>query len=340
MATVIDTKLAEWEEAGLLTHEQVDAILTAEQAAAGSDDRSSRIPVTVEILGYLGAALALGAAFALSAEYWSDLASWAQVMLLVAVAAVLGIAGIAVRPARDPAVGRMLSVMWAASVVAAGAAVGIGIDAGTDWTGEAAGFIIGLAALALAVPMALAHRRPLQHVVMFAAAALTAVTATTLVVEFDAMWFGFGALAFGSAWLAASLADRLPAPATGEALGAATAIIGAQTLSADTVGPWGELVGLAVAAVLVALGLRRRPKVLLALGVVAVFLFVPQTVFAVFGETAAALVVLFVAGVVLIGFAARRGRGLALPAQKDGAGAEQSGGGEEHQHEEQAGSIR
>ena len=124
-------------------------------------------------------------------------------MLLGAAAAVLGMAGLAVRPVHDcagePAMGRLLSVLWTGSVVAAAAAVWIGAKTGTGWSEEAIGLATGLAALATAVPMMFAHPRPLQHVVTFGAACLTAVTATALAADIDGFWFGVGALTFGLA---------------------------------------------------------------------------------------------------------------------------------------------
>ena len=63
----------------------------------------------------------------------------------------------------------------------------------------------------------------------------------------------------------------------------------------------GLILGLVTAALLAGVGLIGDLRSALMLGAAGIFLFVPQTVFHFFGDAAAALVVLFVVGVALVG---------------------------------------
>ena len=108
----LNKQLEEWLNAGIISTEQVDlmrqSVIGSPQEVDGSDISEGRIPIVTEILGYVGAALALWAVMFLVSEYWGNLSDWAQAALFGVVSLVLFPAGAAIITNRCPR-GRLTS---------------------------------------------------------------------------------------------------------------------------------------------------------------------------------------------------------------------------------------
>src|SRR5919106_1694225 len=85
----LDRMLARWEARGIITAAQAENIRSLETSAASKP----HVPLIAEALGYLGAALILSAAIALVNQFWDELPVAARIALLLAVTAVLVVAG-------------------------------------------------------------------------------------------------------------------------------------------------------------------------------------------------------------------------------------------------------
>lgn len=141
-ADQLHVHLHDWQAAGLLTSEQVSRIETFEHrrmvvttapttpiaapAAAASvhAQRSRRVPVVAEALGYLGGILGIVGLTLLVTKYWSDLSTPARIGLSAGAAVLLTAGGFLAREAADPALARLRWFVWfiasAATAVAAG----------------------------------------------------------------------------------------------------------------------------------------------------------------------------------------------------------------------------
>lgn len=137
----VPEQLARWQEAGLLTGEQVEAIVAHEAWAHRSDqppapvsltartprpaagtDRPRRVPAVAEALGYLGGVLAAAGVVLLVARWWTDLGMAGRLTVTAFATLVLTVGGLALHDAgHEPAMARLQAFLWLLAGVAVGA---------------------------------------------------------------------------------------------------------------------------------------------------------------------------------------------------------------------------
>ncbi len=133
VSDVLNTWLQRWHSAGLLSDDEVQAIISFEQSnepAAGELEhhagRNERgIPLVAEALGYLGGLLAAIGAILLVAQYWPDLATGWRIGLPAAVALAGVVGGTLVSEHADDALRRLKWSLWLAGTAGLGAAGGV-----------------------------------------------------------------------------------------------------------------------------------------------------------------------------------------------------------------------
>jgi Predicted membrane protein (DUF2157) len=117
-------QLERWTAAGLIDSVQADRIEAAEQERAAALPRR-KLPLVAEVLGYLGAVIAVTAIVVVLHQIWKHVPAVAQ----LAVAGVIGVglllAGAAVRADSDPAFARLRSVLWVLSAAGVAAFVAV-----------------------------------------------------------------------------------------------------------------------------------------------------------------------------------------------------------------------
>lgn len=86
-------------------------------------ETGSRTPLAVEALGYLGGALAIVAGLVAVRQFWPDTTAADELGLAGAAAAALAVGGAVTPAGRNPAFGRLRSVLWVLSVIALAATV-------------------------------------------------------------------------------------------------------------------------------------------------------------------------------------------------------------------------
>ncbi len=296
----LESRLDSWTAAGLITREQAEAIRVAEAARRPPETSVGRVPIVTEILGYVGAALAFWAIAILTADVWADLVWWAQAGLFLLAAVAFFGGGSFIGESGEPAAGRLASVLWTCSVAALAAAAWITVLDLVEWSEEAATMTTGAISTGYAVALFIMRRRVLQHLVVFGSAAMLA-TGVAMFTSLDSQELaGLTYWGLGAVWLLVARRGLLPPGETGIAIGAATALFGAQIVAGSDVEAIGLTLGLVTAALLAVVGLIGDHRSALILGAAGIFLFVPQTVFHFFGDAAAALVALFVVGVALV----------------------------------------
>ena len=303
-------RLAEWRNAGLITSEQAGLIEQHERSRA--EAAPPRTSVAAEILGYLGGALALVAAIVLASQFWAQLATWSRLALVaVTTLAVGGSAVVIERGDRTPALLRLADFLHLLSTLGLAFFVRLLLVEGAA-SSEQAG-LTAAAGVAAAYSAWLWWRRQglLQHAALFVALLVTAVSGLNLVERLQADYAGLGVWGYGLAWGLLAWGGVLRPRAVGYALGAAAVVFGSLLFSADSLLRLGF--GLASSAGLVAAGVGLRTPVVLGLGALGVFIFVPRISFEVFGDTAGGALALLISGVFLLAGAivlTRTGRGL------------------------------
>jgi Predicted membrane protein (DUF2157) len=295
----LGAKLRRWAADGLITDEQATAILAAERARVGPAAAvSRRVPVAVELLGYLGGVLAALGGVLLTARFWDELPAWSRLTMLGVAAVALWATGAQVPEHADPALWRLRGVLWllSSSVVAFFAGV-VAVEL-LDVEDERVALLAGLAAAAHAGALWRLRPRPLQHLACLAGLA-TAVGAGVAALGGDQAAVGLAVWAVGTTWVALAWRGLLPPAGLGLALGAAVALVGAQATAMRWEGA-GMVFGLANATALLVAGTTGRRFVLAGVGVVGVFVFLPPTVGYFFADTLGVPVVILAAGAVLL----------------------------------------
>lgn len=311
MAENLHQQLDRWVVGGLLTAEQAARIEKAEYRrpagpAAPGTPGGPRSAYVVEALGYLGGLLAVIAGFVAVGQLWPGISDGTKVIFAVLAAAVLLVAGAAVRPEREPAFGRLRSVLWALSVGAL--AAGTGLLTADIWEFEPPSVILATAIVSTAYALALwlRHQAPLQHLVMFASVAVTAGAAVVRVDPDVPTWLvGVAVWVTAVLWGLAVYRGYLPPRLAGLAAAAIGTVVGAQ-LTMEVAA--GHVLALVTVVGLLAAGVLLRNIWVLGIGAFAVIQIVPQTATRYLPDTLGAPVALLAVGVVLLVIALRLAR--------------------------------
>lgn len=267
-SAALTDRLAEWERAGLLTHDQVVAIGGFEQARgalavaqqmprpdglvhapvgpspaapfppppattpAVGVPIAHRLPSVAEALGYLGGVLALVGLVLLLSRVWDDLAPAARIGLAGGVSLALLAAGAAVPEARHPALARLRSFLWLLSTATAGLCAGVVavdvFDASDDLVTASA--VAGAVAVHAGATWA-GRPRLLQQAPFLASVAVVAGTLSAQIVS-DGVT-GLVVWAVGIAIFEMGMVRLTSLPIVTEVVGAIALLIGATIVSTD-----------------------------------------------------------------------------------------------------------
>lgn len=289
----LTNSLQEWVAAGLIDEDQAQAIRAHETAPRSG----TRVPLVAEALGYVGGLLALVAIVILLAEAWEELGTSAKLILVAVVAVVFLAVGAYFKTMSNDAAGRLSSFLWALAT---------GLSA--LWSGLLADLILGapedvvplsasLAGLTVAFVLYLISRTSLQQVV-FAVAAGATIASTSIYIDHDFAGIGLLIWGIGVAWLFLARSNRMPPQTTAYVVGSLIVLAG-PLASMETVW-WAALLGVLSAVALIILSVAIRRVVLLGLGGLGLFIYVPTAVFRYFGDTVNPAVGLLISSAVLL----------------------------------------
>jgi hypothetical protein len=322
---------------GLLTTDQVDAVIATLSAAAPTTPTPSDAPDTsaaqggdatqvaaptgsgvfpapagvragwlAEVAGYLGGGLMLGAIVLVLGTSWAQLTRAGRVGILFGISAVLVAAAVVIADGKLAALGasagsakrRVVGALLGVAVVPIMPAVGQMLSGLTErWS---AGAVVALFAAVVAqvlVPNAFGV------VVMAVATFTVALTVgSDLRDESQASDYAFTFISAGIVWAAASVSRRIRPRGLGLGFAATFALIGAQTmLSAATDQTWpGYTLTAVVAAACLALYPRVPEPILVIAAVVGVTLAVTQALYDWSGGELQAAYIVLIGGAVLV----------------------------------------
>lgn len=310
-------RLAEWMAAGLITSDQADAITSYEAATQpgvtpdtdSPQSTDSRGALAIEVLGYLGGALAFAAVAFLVGQMWDSLGQLGQLLVVGGATVSLLAAGGFLRLAQQAPLRRLARFLWFLSVGGVSATTALvllnTVYPATDFAEEAV-LIVSAASLAAALPLWWFERRALQQAAVFIALAYTVGMGLVVLTDFDASVYAWIAWGIGLAWLVLSYLDRMPPQKTGYALGSIAVLLSPQLGMLESFDAPVLMLGLGVATALglLAAALFTEERLFLGFGAVGILIYVPQITFEVFGEdTLAVPIVLLVTGLSLIAVA-------------------------------------
>lgn len=332
MDTLTD-RLDAWVDAGLVSQDQAERIIAfedehprhtgwspavgdrygdtdrdaaGETASATGSERRTRI---AEAIGYVGAALALGAIALLLGELWADLLVGGRLGLIgVLTAAVFG-GGLALRSASQPAMQRLTSVLFTATVAGVGWFAGVIGDDVLELDWAAVGVGVGGTMLVVATALYLWRRGALLQLATLGSALVTVgmgLSMSTLTP--DPVWYGASFAAIGVAWFVLAAGGWLSPRALAEIAGGLVTLVGVQIAASDGATAPVLAVGVVAAAGLVWLAVRADQLRHLVVGALALFVLTPQLVFELFGDAIGAPATLLLIGLLLVLLAVGLGR--------------------------------
>ena len=320
----LEQRLETWVRHGLITPEQASNILAVEHGAdlegvrptapetepwgprrpastTGVSLAGAGLPPTslvAEALGYVGGILIVIAAGAITGQYFDDLGRPGRLALTGSAALALLCAGylVHVNPAR-PAAGRLRSVLWVLTVAATAFFISLLADETFGWNGEEVAFVAASGAAAVGLELWRRHRWMLQQLAVVVTLAVALGSGVAAYLGGDVALSGMAIWGLGGSWLMLGWAGHVQPRHGTDLLGGAAATVGSQLIMNYD---WGAALALATAAALVAIGVRLRALVLLAVGSVATLLVVPGVMQRYFPDTLAAPLAVLGAGVVLV----------------------------------------
>jgi hypothetical protein len=296
-----------WIRAGIIDPHQAGRILALESRPSEHVGRRARI---AEVVGYVGAAFALAAVALLIGEAWSDLIAWARVLLAGLLSFIALGAGVLLRSRTEPALHRLVGVLWLAGLAGLAWQVGIlaaeVLDVPSRWVPT----VVGAAPLFVAPWLLRIGRHVLVQLATLAALGVTVVgTLSALApLELDALALGALLVGGGASWGLAGAGGWLGPRTSAEVSGAVIMFIGTQVLAGAGWPRGAQVLAVVLAVAFVALSLPGGHPHLLYIGAVGLFVSVPRLVFTLFADTFGAPATLLTVGVLLIVMAVGLGR--------------------------------
>lgn len=295
-------------DAGIISQEQADRVAALAPVAVATAPAPPRpagsVSTATEVLGYLGAVLAMAGVTTLVAQFWDDLTSWSRLALLGAAAVAFLVAGLSVRGEEvDDAAMRLRSFLLLLSTAATAGFAGLLSADVLDWSPEATTRLVGgTVAVQSALLWARRATRPAQHLTTFGG--LVALVAATFAELASPGVVGIVLWALAAGWLAAGWHGWLLPSEVAQVLGGATMLVSCIVMA----GSWEDVTpvaGLATAAGLLAAGSRGHRPVVSGLGVLGVLVFLPATIITFFGDTVGVPVAFLLVGGLLLALAVR-----------------------------------
>jgi hypothetical protein len=296
-------------------------LVTTERAAEGKQG-TRRISLLTEAVAYIGAVLILAGGIAAVGQRLHSITPWGRVGIMAGAAVLFLLAGIIVRRVHEPAIQRLVDVVWLLSVAAAGWAVGFAVHDVYGNTGQVTALAVGIGVTVYAAALWLVRRRALENFALFTGLIVTICGA---IVTTDnsppSVAFAISLWVFGLAWVGLGSRRYVEPLWVAVPCGVILALI-APSLAAGEYG-WVYAIGIATAAAAMGASVPLRNTPLLALGTLAMFGYVTGVVVRYFHQSLGIPGALAITGVLILALAVSSARLMraAHPRKPEGPGA-------------------
>jgi hypothetical protein len=251
----------------------------------------------MEALAYVGGALFAVGAGMLVGQFWDELRTGGQLAILAVVAGALGALGLAVGES-DPVTWRLRGFLWTLSTGAAAAFAGLFVFEVVDVSGEPVALATAATGALVAGAYWMLRNRPLQHVLTLVGLAVS-IGVTLAWAGAPGGVIGMAIWLLGVGWVVLAWQKRIPPQPVGFALGAVMSLV-ACTIVGDQLEWAAPLLGMVTAVGWVAAGVAISATMLLAAGVVGIFVFLPFTLGYFFGDALGAPAIAMMSGAMLL----------------------------------------
>jgi hypothetical protein len=298
-------QLARWTAAGLIDADQAARIEDAERQRLVVAPRR-RLPLVAEVVGYVGAVIAITAATVTVHQFWRHVPAVAELTLAAAIAIGLLTAGAATRAGLDPAFARLRSVLWLLATASVTAFAAVLAHSYLHMSNRDAAIMSAATWTACSIPLWWRTRSALQHLAAFAGA--VALTETVL----DRLQSGVGSFGYGLAlwivaalWAAGTYRRYFPPRTAGILLSCAGLLTGA-IISMDAAA--GQALAVLTLAGLLTIGVITQRVPVIVIGAIGILYVVPDAAHRYLPGSVAAPLAVAVVGIVLLGVALRLAR--------------------------------
>lgn len=299
-AGTLHEQLARWTAEGLIDASQAGRIEAAETARVALAPRR-RLPLVAEILGYVGAVVAVTAGIITVHQVFRHVPPAAELAIAAVAAAGLLVAGAAVPAAREPALSRLRSVLWLLATAATAAFAAILANEFLHLPGRDTALIAAAAGLACAAPLYWRNRSVAQHLALAAGTAgVIEAGISRIDPHASSFWFGFALWLLAAAWGAATWRGYLKPTFIGLPLAGVGLLTGAMIAMEAAAG---QALAMVTVAGLFVTGVLTRRVLPIVFGAIGTILIVPAVAQRYLPGSVWAPLSVAVAGLVLCGAA-------------------------------------
>lgn len=293
-------QLARWTDAGLIDAAQAGRIEAAELARA-PEAPHRRLPLVAEVLGYVGAFIALVAAGIAVRQFWRTVPPGVELAFAAVAGTGLTVAGGMLRTGADPAFARLRGVLWLLATASATAFVAVLTHSFLRLSGSNVALLSEAAWLACAVPFFWRNRSSLAHLAVFAGAVALAETGLNRIDPGVHAWgVGLVLWVLSALWGSVVYRGYLVPRTIGLVAGGVGVLVGAG-LTMEVAA--GQALAVLTVAGLLALGIVSRRVLLIGIGAVGTAWVVPDTAGRYLPGLVVAPLAVAVVGLVLLGIA-------------------------------------
>jgi hypothetical protein len=304
-AQTLHDQLSRWTTAGLIEADQAARIEAAEQERLVPSPRR-RLPLVAEVVGYVGAAIAITAATVTVHQFWKHVPAVAELALAAAIATGLLAAGAATRAGSDPAFARLRSVLWLLATASVTAFAAVLAHRYLRMSGQDVAVTSAATWMACSLPLWWKTRSALQHVAAFGGAiALTGTVLERLDPGVGNFGYGLALWIVAALWAVGTYRRYLPPRTAGILLSGAGLLTGA-IISMDAAA--GQALAISTVAGLLTVGVITRRVPVIVIGAIGVLYVVPDAANRYLPGSLAAPLAVAVVGIVLLGIALRLAR--------------------------------
>jgi hypothetical protein len=276
-------------------------LLTTGQAAQGKPD-ARRISLLTEAVGYVGAIFILAGGIAAVSQRWPSITGWGRVGVLAGAAVFFLLVGMFVRRVHEPAIQRLVDVVWFLSVAGVAGAVGFAASGVYGTTAAVTALAVGVGITLYSAVLWLVRRHALENFALFAGLIVT-ICAVIFTVDSSppSLVFAVALWGFGLAWAGLGWRRYVEPLWVSVPSGVILALI-APGLAAGEYG-WVYAIGIATAVAAMAASVPLRNTPLLALGTLAMFGYLTSVVVRYFHQSLGVPGALAITGVLILGLA-------------------------------------
>lgn len=297
---VLREQLGRWTAAGLIDADQAGRIEAAEMARIAAAPHR-RLPLIAEVLGYVGAVIAITAAGIAVRQFWKHVPPAVELAFAAVTAIGLLVAGAAARADSEPAFARLRSVLWLLSTAGATGFTAVLTHRYLHLSDGNVAMLSEATWLTCTLPLWWQSRSALQHLAAFGGTiALVETGLDRISPNVGAFGFGLALWVIALLWGMAVYRGYLVPRTIGVLVSGAGMLIGA-IVSMDEAA--GQVLAVATVAGLLSVGIILRRVLVIVIGAVGIVYVVPDTADRYLPGSVGAPAAVAVVGLVLLGIA-------------------------------------